>query len=70
MLFSFWVFFFRLQHQQRRTSSFPPGNKRLWVITAPSHNNHYLRMMEKQLEDAARAVSGTVCCMMFCSNFA
>ncbi|XP_074546061.1 coiled-coil domain-containing protein 80 [Halichoeres trimaculatus] len=27
------------------------GKKRLWVITAPSHNNHYLRMMEKQLED-------------------
>ncbi|TNN71366.1 Coiled-coil domain-containing protein 80 [Liparis tanakae] len=25
--------------------------KRLWVITAPSHNNHYLLMMEKQLED-------------------
>ncbi|AWP15157.1 putative coiled-coil domain-containing protein 80-like [Scophthalmus maximus] len=25
--------------------------KRLWVITAPSHNDHYLRMMEKQLED-------------------
>ena len=28
-----------------------PGKKRLWVITAPSHNDHYLRMMEKQLED-------------------
>ncbi|KAM6902249.1 coiled-coil domain-containing protein 80 [Xenentodon cancila] len=28
------------------------GKKRLWVITAPSHNDHYLRMMEKQLEDA------------------
>ncbi|XP_054469129.1 coiled-coil domain-containing protein 80 [Anoplopoma fimbria] len=27
------------------------GKKRLWVITAPSHNDHYLRMMEKQLED-------------------
>lgn len=27
------------------------GNKRLWVITAPSHNDNYLRMMEKQLED-------------------
>ncbi|XP_037340472.2 coiled-coil domain-containing protein 80 [Pungitius pungitius] len=27
------------------------GIKRLWVITAPSHNDHYLRMMEKQLED-------------------
>lgn len=34
------------------TSSFClAGNKRLWVITAPSHNDHYLRMMEKQLED-------------------
>lgn len=29
----------------------PAGIKRLWVITAPSHNDHYLRMMEKQLED-------------------
>ncbi|XP_054613154.1 coiled-coil domain-containing protein 80 [Dunckerocampus dactyliophorus] len=28
------------------------GKKRLWVITAPSHNDHYLRMMEKQLEEA------------------
>lgn len=28
------------------------GKKRLWVITAPSHNDHYLRMMEKQLEDS------------------
>ncbi|XP_061589383.1 coiled-coil domain-containing protein 80 [Cololabis saira] len=28
------------------------GKKRLWVITAPSHNDHYLQMMEKQLEDA------------------
>ncbi|XP_076020130.1 coiled-coil domain-containing protein 80 [Genypterus blacodes] len=27
------------------------GKKRLWVITAPSHNDHYLHMMEKQLED-------------------
>ncbi|XP_060917543.1 coiled-coil domain-containing protein 80 [Labrus mixtus] len=27
------------------------GKKRLWLITAPSHNDHYLRMMEKQLED-------------------
>ncbi|KAK0143013.1 Coiled-coil domain-containing protein 80 [Merluccius polli] len=27
------------------------GKKRLWVITAPSRNDHYLRMMEKQLED-------------------
>ncbi|XP_071322866.1 coiled-coil domain-containing protein 80 [Trachinotus anak] len=27
------------------------GKKRLWMITAPSHNDHYLRMMEKQLED-------------------
>ncbi|TDH01992.1 hypothetical protein EPR50_G00168330 [Perca flavescens] len=27
------------------------GKKRLWVITAPSHNDHYLRLMEKQLED-------------------
>ncbi|XP_077441436.1 coiled-coil domain-containing protein 80 [Vanacampus margaritifer] len=27
------------------------GKKRLWVITAPSYNNNYLRMMEKQLED-------------------
>ncbi|XP_026153722.1 coiled-coil domain-containing protein 80 [Mastacembelus armatus] len=27
------------------------GKKRLWVITAPSHNDHYLRMMEKQLVD-------------------
>ncbi|XP_061822355.1 coiled-coil domain-containing protein 80 [Nerophis lumbriciformis] len=27
------------------------GKKRLWVITAPSHQDHYLRMMEKQLED-------------------
>ncbi|XP_038590666.1 coiled-coil domain-containing protein 80 isoform X1 [Micropterus salmoides] len=27
------------------------GKKRLWVITAPSRNNHYLRMMEKQLEE-------------------
>nr|XP_019937182.1 PREDICTED: coiled-coil domain-containing protein 80-like isoform X2 [Paralichthys olivaceus] len=27
------------------------GKKRLWVITAPSHSDHYLQMMEKQLED-------------------
>ncbi|KAM4720511.1 coiled-coil domain-containing protein 80 [Anableps anableps] len=27
------------------------GKKRLWVITAPSYNDSYLRMMEKQLED-------------------
>ncbi|XP_053725870.1 coiled-coil domain-containing protein 80 [Synchiropus splendidus] len=27
------------------------GKKRLWLITAPSHNDHYLQMMEKQLED-------------------
>ncbi|MEQ2255995.1 hypothetical protein ILYODFUR_019608 [Ilyodon furcidens] len=27
------------------------GKKRLWVITALSHNDNYLRMMEKQLED-------------------
>ncbi|XP_029024789.1 coiled-coil domain-containing protein 80 [Betta splendens] len=27
------------------------GKKRLWVITAPSHNDHYLLMMEKQLEE-------------------
>ncbi|TNM91887.1 hypothetical protein fugu_018899 [Takifugu bimaculatus] len=26
------------------------GKRRLWVITAPSHNSPYLRMMEKQLE--------------------
>ncbi|KAM9306406.1 coiled-coil domain-containing protein 80 isoform 2-T2 [Pholidichthys leucotaenia] len=37
-------------------SGFPPeldflGKTRLWVITAPSHNDNYLRMMEKQLED-------------------
>lgn len=32
-------------------SPFSIGKKRLWVITAPSHNDHYLRMMEKQLED-------------------
>lgn len=50
--------------------SFPPGKKRLWVITAPSHNNHYLRMMEKQLEDAEQAVSGTLCCTITCCNFA
>lgn len=50
--------------------SFSPGKKRLWVITAPSHNNHYLRMMEKQLEDAEQAVSGALCCMIFGCNFA
>ncbi|XP_034752793.1 coiled-coil domain-containing protein 80 [Etheostoma cragini] len=27
------------------------GKKRLWVITAPSHDDHYLRLMEKQLEE-------------------
>eukprot|EP00066_Takifugu_rubripes_P013990 XP_011603256.1 PREDICTED: coiled-coil domain-containing protein 80-like [Takifugu rubripes] len=27
------------------------GKRRLWVITAPSHNSPYLRMMEKQLEE-------------------
>nr|XP_046230909.1 coiled-coil domain-containing protein 80 [Scatophagus argus] len=27
------------------------GKKRLWVITAPSYNDHYLQMMEKQLEE-------------------
>lgn len=27
------------------------GKKRLWVITAPSHSDQYLRMMEKQLEE-------------------
>ncbi|XP_042365181.1 coiled-coil domain-containing protein 80 [Plectropomus leopardus] len=27
------------------------GKKRLWVITASSHSDHYLRMMEKQLEE-------------------
>ncbi|KAM8871905.1 coiled-coil domain-containing protein 80 [Synchiropus picturatus] len=27
------------------------GKNRLWLITAPSHNDHYLQMMEKQLED-------------------
>ncbi|KAM9820156.1 coiled-coil domain-containing protein 80 [Neosynchiropus ocellatus] len=27
------------------------GKKRLWLIAAPSHNDHYLQMMEKQLED-------------------
>lgn len=49
---------------------FLPGKNRLWVITAPSHNNHYLRMMEKQLEDAEQAVSGTLCCMALGCNFA
>ncbi|KAK5851930.1 hypothetical protein PBY51_023443 [Eleginops maclovinus] len=32
------------------------GKKRLWVITAPSHNDHYLRMMEKQLEEMEQKV--------------
>lgn len=32
------------------------GKKRLWVITAPSHNDNYLRMMEKQLEDMEQEV--------------
>ncbi|XP_030626118.1 coiled-coil domain-containing protein 80 [Chanos chanos] len=27
------------------------GKKRLWVITASSYNDNYLRMMEKQIED-------------------
>jgi len=36
---------------EKSYSSFPAGKKRLWVITAPSYNDHYLRMMEKQLED-------------------
>lgn len=27
------------------------GKKRLWVITAPSHSDNYLRMMEKQIQD-------------------
>lgn len=49
--------------------SFALGKKRLWVITAPSHNNHYLRMMEKQLEDAEQAVSRILCCMIFGCNF-
>lgn len=34
---------------------FFPGKKRLWVITASSHNDHYLQMMEKQLEDVEQA---------------
>ncbi|KAI4879669.1 hypothetical protein NFI96_032001 [Prochilodus magdalenae] len=29
------------------------GKKRLWVITAPSYNDNYLRMMQKQIEEAA-----------------
>ncbi|XP_062268362.1 coiled-coil domain-containing protein 80 [Platichthys flesus] len=32
------------------------GKKRLWVITAPSHNDHYLQMMEKQLEEMEQKV--------------
>ncbi|XP_062334644.1 coiled-coil domain-containing protein 80 [Osmerus eperlanus] len=28
------------------------GKKRLWVVTAPSHSDHYLRLLEKQLQDA------------------
>ncbi|KAJ0015395.1 hypothetical protein NQD34_009015 [Periophthalmus magnuspinnatus] len=31
------------------------GKKRLWIITASSHNDNYLRMMEKQLEDMEQA---------------
>ncbi|KAJ8394302.1 hypothetical protein AAFF_G00047090 [Aldrovandia affinis] len=27
------------------------GKNRLWVITAPSHTDNYLRMMEKQIQD-------------------
>ncbi|KAF7661669.1 hypothetical protein LDENG_00254870 [Lucifuga dentata] len=30
------------------------GKKRLWVITAPSHNDHYLQMMEKELEEMGK----------------
>lgn len=37
-------------------SLFSPGKKRLWVITAPSYNDHYLRMMEKQLEEAEQVL--------------
>ncbi|KAL0965711.1 hypothetical protein UPYG_G00284760 [Umbra pygmaea] len=42
------------------TTSFDPehefladfaGKKRLWVITAPSYSDNYLRMMEKQIQD-------------------
>ncbi|XP_061763735.1 coiled-coil domain-containing protein 80 isoform X2 [Nerophis ophidion] len=33
------------------------GKKRLWVITAPSHQDHYLRMMEKQLEDMDQSLN-------------
>ncbi|KAK2872604.1 hypothetical protein Q8A67_022501 [Cirrhinus molitorella] len=28
------------------------GKHRLWVITAPSHNDNYLRMMEKQIQES------------------
>lgn len=28
------------------------GKKRLWVITAPSHSDNYLRMMEKQIQES------------------
>ncbi|XP_051537655.1 coiled-coil domain-containing protein 80 [Myxocyprinus asiaticus] len=28
------------------------GKQRLWVITAPSHSDNYLRMMEKQIQDS------------------
>ncbi|TSX03309.1 Coiled-coil domain-containing protein 80 [Bagarius yarrelli] len=28
------------------------GRKRLWVITAPSYNDNYLRMMEKQIQES------------------
>lgn len=29
------------------------GKKRLWVITAPSYGDNYLRMMEKQIQESA-----------------
>ncbi|TKS84574.1 Coiled-coil domain-containing protein 80 [Collichthys lucidus] len=41
----------RLVQMQRCCPGPSSGKKRLWVITAPSHNDDYLRMMEKQLED-------------------
>lgn len=41
------------------TWSFSPGKRRLWVITAPSHNSPYLRMMEKQLEELDQVPGGT-----------
>lgn len=28
------------------------GKHRLWVITAPSHSDNYLRMMEKQIQES------------------